>query len=73
MVALYLSSPVVLPLYAHPNRMWLICPLLVYWISRVLFLSNRGELHDDPTTFALTDHVSWVIAALAAFIVAIAI
>ena len=26
-VALYLSSPDVRPLYAHPGRMWLICPL----------------------------------------------
>ncbi len=71
-VALYLSSPDVRPLYAHPDRMWLICPLLVYWISRVLWLSNRGELHDDPTTFALTDRVSWVVAALAGLVILVA-
>src|SRR5260370_42387622 len=47
-VALYLSSPEMAALYTHPNRLWLICPLLLYWISRVLMVANRGELHDDP-------------------------
>jgi 4-hydroxybenzoate polyprenyltransferase len=68
-VALYASSPEVRALYSHPNRLWLICPLLVYWLSRVLLKANRGEMHDDPLIFALTDRVSWAAAAGAAFIV----
>lgn len=72
-VMLYLSSPRMLSLYAHPLRMWLICPLLIYWISRALMLSNRGEMHDDPIIFALTDKVSWLTGVAAAVIIAIAI
>ena len=68
-MALYASSPEVRALYSHPNRLWLICPLLVYWLSRVLLKANRGEMHDDPLIFALTDRVSWAAAAGAAFIV----
>lgn len=70
-VALYLSSDEVRALYAHPTRMWLICPLILYWISRVLLLSNRNEMHDDPVVFALTDRVSWYVAAAAAVVIAI--
>lgn len=68
-VALYLSSIEVRALYTHPVRLWLICPLLLYWISRVLVLCNRDQLHDDPVIFALTDKVSWVTGLLAAAII----
>jgi 4-hydroxybenzoate polyprenyltransferase len=70
-VTLYLSSPEVMTLYAHPTRLWLMLPLLLYWLSRVLVLANRGDLHDDPLVFALTDRNSWGVAAgVAAIIVA---
>ncbi len=72
-VSLYITSPEVQELYAHPERLWLICPLLLYWVSRVVVLSNRGTLHDDPVVFALTDRVSWVVGILAAAVVALAI
>lgn len=72
-VMLYLSSPRMIDLYAHPLRMWLICPLLIYWISRALMLSNRGEMHDDPIIFALTDKISWLTGVAAAAIIAVAI
>lgn len=72
-VALYLSSEEVRELYAHPNRIWLICPLLIYWISRVLMKCNRNELHDDPIIFAIGDKVSWAIGGLATGIMLTAI
>jgi len=72
-VTLYLSSPEVVALYRHPARLWLVCPLLLYWISRVLILANRGELHDDPVIFASRDRVSWLTGFLTAVIVAVSI
>lgn len=72
-VALYLSSNEVRALYTHPERLWLICPLLLYWISRVLILSNRNEMHDDPIVFALTDRISWYVVVCAMAIVGAAI
>ncbi len=61
--ALYISSSKVVQLYEHPKWLWLICPLIMYWISRVLLLSGRGELHDDPVIFAITDRLSWLTMA----------
>jgi len=63
--ALYINSPDVSKLYGSPEWLWLICPLLLYWISRVWLLANRGEVHDDPVVFALRDHGSQIVGVLA--------
>lgn len=63
-LTLYLSSDTVRALYARPSILWLACPLLIYWISRMLMLSHRRLLHDDPIVFALKDKVSWATATL---------
>jgi 4-hydroxybenzoate polyprenyltransferase/phosphoserine phosphatase len=51
-------------LYRSPQLLWLVCPLILYWITRVWFLANRGQLHDDPVVFAITDRISWLCALL---------
>ncbi len=61
--ALYLQSPDVQALYTYPERMWLAIPPIVYWVSRVLMVSNRNEMHDDPVVFAVTDKASWACGA----------
>ncbi|WP_188517352.1 UbiA family prenyltransferase [Alsobacter metallidurans] len=71
--SLYLSSPEMRGLYSHPDRLWLVCPLLIYWISRVLILSNRDEMHDDPVVFALTDRNSLLTGCCVLAVLAISI
>jgi len=44
--------------YTQKSLLWLTCPLLLFWISRLWFLAKRGELNDDPVVFAVTDRVS---------------
>ncbi len=60
---LYIESSAVTVVYARPMLLWMICPVLLYWISRVWFLTNRGEMDDDPVKFAITDRWSWLCAA----------
>jgi 4-hydroxybenzoate polyprenyltransferase/phosphoserine phosphatase len=57
-IALYINSPESQALYRHVEPMWLICPLLLYWISRVWLLAARGEMNDDPVVFAVKDRIS---------------
>jgi hypothetical protein len=57
---LYISSDTVRALYAHPQALWIGCPILMYWIARVMLLAQRGQIDDDPVIFALRDRVSWV-------------
>lgn len=58
--ALYISSDAVHALYRHPKYLWLICPILMYWVSRMLMLAHRRLVHDDPIVFALKDRVSLI-------------
>lgn len=58
--ALYVSSDSVRQLYRHPTLLWLICPILMYWIARVLMLAHRRLMDDDPIAFALRDWRSCV-------------
>ncbi len=71
-LALYVNSSEVTPLYRHPSALWALCPILLFWVSRVLMLSNRGMMNDDPVVFALRDRVSLLagLASLVAIVVA---
>jgi 4-hydroxybenzoate polyprenyltransferase/phosphoserine phosphatase len=61
--AIYVSGSDVMLLYRHSGLLWLIMPLLILWLCRVWLLASRGELHDDPLVFALTDRASLLIGA----------
>lgn len=62
--ALYINSPASLELYRRPQVLWLICPMLLYWISRIWVKAHRGVMDDDPVVFAVTDRVSQVVIVL---------
>jgi len=65
-MGLYVTSEAVTMLYGAPMLLWALCPIVLYWISRVWLIAHRGQLHDDPIVFALSDRVSYLLAALAA-------
>ena len=71
-LALYITSDQVLQGYAQPEFLWGVCVLLLYWISRVLMIAHRGEMHDDPVLFAATDRVSLGVAGAAGALVLVA-
>lgn len=63
-LALYISSKEVLLLYSHAELLWLVCPVMLYWISRVWMLAYRNRMDDDPVVFAVKDPKSYVMAVL---------
>jgi len=71
-LALYLQSQQMQRLYSHPWALWLLCPLLLYWISRIWMKAKRRELDYDPVVFAARDMVSYAVAALAGALLCIA-
>jgi 4-hydroxybenzoate polyprenyltransferase len=71
--ALYISSDAVHQLYRRPEVLWLICPVLIYWIGRALMLAHRREMDDDPVIFALKDRASLLTMMTAVAIIAVAI
>lgn len=72
-LTLYIQSPAINSRYDQPYLLWLTCPLLVYWLGRMLLLANRGAVDDDPVAFALRDRASWLtlVGILAAFAAAL--
>jgi 4-hydroxybenzoate polyprenyltransferase len=60
-VALWANSPEVSKIYLAPQWLWLLCPLMVYWIGRVWILAARQEMHQDPVLFALKDKLSFLV------------
>jgi 4-hydroxybenzoate polyprenyltransferase len=63
-MALYLNSDAVLELYSWPPALWGICLVLLYWISRMVMITHRGWMHDDPVVFAARDRISLCCAFL---------
>jgi 4-hydroxybenzoate polyprenyltransferase len=71
-ICLYLNDRESVAMYHQPNLLLLIGPILFYWISRVWFLAQRGEMHSDPVVFALRDRQSLIAGMLCAGIIAAA-
>jgi len=70
-LALYMNSPKVTQLYDRPFLLWLVCPLLLYWVTRVWFMARRSKM-EDPILFALKDRVSLLTVAAVALLVFLA-
>lgn len=63
-LALYITSPEVTILYAHSAILWMMTPLLVYWIMHVWLVAHRGGMPEDPIVHTVKDPVSWGVGVL---------
>jgi 4-hydroxybenzoate polyprenyltransferase len=50
-LALYINDAETARHYERPEYIWLACPLLLIWISRVWMLTHRGQMNEDPVIF----------------------
>jgi 4-hydroxybenzoate polyprenyltransferase len=72
-LALYVSSEQVTALYRTPFLLWLICPVLLFWISRMWLLAHRGRLHEDPIVATARDPISYLLGAIVAVLMLAAV
>ena len=68
--SLYVHSTDVGLLYSSPEFLLLLCPVILYWLSRNWLLAHRGELKEDPVTLAIRDPVSYGVAFASTVIIA---
>jgi 4-hydroxybenzoate polyprenyltransferase len=68
--SLYVHSPEVRLLYSSPESLFLLCPIVLYWLSRNWLMAHRGELKEDPVTLAIRDPVSYGAALASAAVIA---
>ncbi len=71
-LALYIDSDQVRMLYERPYLIWLLCPIVLYLSLRIWVLARRGEMHEDPVVFILSDWRSQVMVLAGALLVAAA-
>lgn len=71
-LALYINGVHVKSLYAEPALLWLLIPCLMYWITRIWFLTHRGYMTEDPIVFAIKDYKSYIVAAIIIIILILA-
>jgi 4-hydroxybenzoate polyprenyltransferase len=72
-LALYINSNEVTIHYSQPKFLWVLCPAILYWISRVWLKTGRGEMNDDPLVYAIRDRVSWAVGVICVVSVIMAI
>jgi hypothetical protein len=51
-------------LYANDLWLWMVAPVLVYWLIRIWLLADRGKIESDPVAFAIKDGASWMTAGV---------
>jgi len=69
MFCFYINSQILSDQYQQLGLLWLIIPMLGYWLLRMWIKTARGEMHDDPIIFSLKDRGS-IVSVLAMLIVA---
>jgi 4-hydroxybenzoate polyprenyltransferase len=72
-VAFYINSTKVLDMYENVEVLWLICPILLYWIGRVWLCTSRGEMNEDPIVYAVKDIGSRLAAVMCLLVLIVAI
>ena len=72
-VALYINSEKVIQMYQAPQFLWVICPLLIYWLGRIWIVTARGFMTEDPLIYAMKDKISLLTFLGFAFCIALAL
>ena len=59
-LVLYINSPQVISLYSSPDILWGVCLIMLFWISRIMLMSSRKKIEDDPIVYAIKDKISYI-------------
>jgi 4-hydroxybenzoate polyprenyltransferase len=59
--------------FTWPELLWACPVILMLWLCRIWLLCGRGELHDDPVKFAITDRKSLILGIIGAGAVALSL
>jgi 4-hydroxybenzoate polyprenyltransferase len=68
-MTLYINNAETKALYHHVTRLWLVVLVLLLWLSQVWMLASRGDMHDDPVVYAITDKRSLLLGVLMAVVI----
>jgi 4-hydroxybenzoate polyprenyltransferase len=58
-LVLYVNSEHVAGLYEHPKWIFLVCPIMLAWVTRLWLVTHRGRMDEDPIYYAIKDKFSY--------------
>lgn len=70
---LYIAEQLQSQKYTHPNWLWGVSVVMLYWVMRIWFMANRGIVQSDPIVYAIKDWPTYVMAVLSLVCVYLAI
>jgi 4-hydroxybenzoate polyprenyltransferase len=72
-LALYTNTRMVQAPSGQYELFWLICLLLLYWISHMWLMAHRGRIKEDPVAYAVKDPVSRILLTATVVVTLLAI
>jgi 4-hydroxybenzoate polyprenyltransferase len=72
-LALYTNTRMVQAPSGQYELFWVICLLLLYWISHMWLMAHRGRIQQDPVAYAIKDPVSRILVAIALVVTLLAV
>lgn len=63
-LALYIASGAAQMLYSRHQLMWLVWPILLYWVGCLWLNAHRGKMHHEPLVFTMRDRRSRILIML---------
>lgn len=60
-------------IYTQPNWLWFVAISVLYWISRMWLIAFRGQMNEDPVSFAIRDRCSYAVSTAIAICMYLAI
>lgn len=72
-LALHITGDLAHRFYRNYELVWLVCILLLYWVSHVWLQAHRRQMHDDPLVFAGRDRLSRMLILLMLLLLVLAI
>jgi len=72
-LGLYIQSNDMADQWSHPQWLWAMIPLLLFWLCRLWLATARGYMLDDPIVYASRDWVSRGVVVLLAVVYLLAV
>ena len=67
-LALYLNTDLVQGLYARPQYIWALVPVIAFWVNWMWLNAYRGEMDEDPVLYAIKEKASLITVGVAALV-----
>lgn len=62
-IGLYINDAGVVAHYSHPDWLWLVSVSVLFWVSKMWFITFRGNMNEDPVMYAIHDRDSLLVLA----------